>query len=80
MVRKSVIMTRFRVLPFLAGISFLCASQTTGKEHWFEENHLKFFLKGSLNIRRYCLTNVTKRLIFPYDVRGGRSELINAGL
>ncbi len=56
----------------------LCASHATGREHWFENDHLKLFLKGSINIRRYCLTDLTKRLIFPYDIRDGRSELIDA--
>lgn len=55
----------------------LCASQATGCDHWFEDDHLKPFLKGSLNIRRYCLADVSKRLIFPYDVTNGRSHLID---
>jgi len=54
----------------------LCASKATGKEHWFEDSHLKPFLKGSLNIRRYRLSDATKRLIFPYETIAGRSELI----
>jgi len=58
------------------GDLILCQSKATGKEHWFEEAHLKPFLKGSLNIRRYCLANATKRLIFPYETRDNKSELI----
>ncbi len=54
----------------------LCASKATNFQHWFEDDHLKPFLKGSLNIRRYCLTNVTKRLIFPYVLENGKSVLI----
>ena len=54
----------------------LCASKATGKEHWFEKEHLKPFLKGSLNIRRYFLANISKRLIFPYEMIKGKSELI----
>jgi len=56
----------------------LCKSKSTGSQHWFEDNHLKPFLKGSLNIRRYHLTNVTKRLIFPYEIEHGKSVLIAA--
>jgi type I restriction-modification system DNA methylase subunit len=56
----------------------LCASKSTGERHWFENDHLKPFLKGSLNIRRYSLTDVNKRLIFPYEIKGGRSVLIEA--
>ncbi len=55
----------------------LCYSESTGKEHWFESDHLKHFLKGSLNIRRYCLADATKRLIFPYKIVKGKSVLID---
>ncbi|MEJ7842242.1 MAG: N-6 DNA methylase, partial [Rubrobacter sp.] len=54
----------------------LCQSRSTGAQHWFEDNHLKAFLKGSLNIRRYRLTDVTKRLIFPYEIENDKSVLI----
>jgi hypothetical protein len=56
----------------------LCASKSTGEQHWLEDDHLKPFLKGSLNIRRYELSNVIKRLIFPYEMRDGKSVLIEA--
>lgn len=55
----------------------LCYSKYTDKEHWFEDVHLKEFLKGSLNIRRYYFSNVTKRLIFPYKTISGKSVLID---
>ncbi|MDP1779324.1 MAG: Eco57I restriction-modification methylase domain-containing protein, partial [Anaerolineales bacterium] len=55
----------------------LCFSKYTEKEHWFEENHLKDFLKGSLNIRRYYFSDVTKRLIFPYRTVDSKSVLID---
>jgi hypothetical protein len=54
----------------------LCESKATGQQHWFENGHLKPFLKGSLNIRRYLLANVNKRLIFPYEIKNGKSVLI----
>lgn len=56
-----------------------CRSEATEKEHWFEDDHLKPFLKGSLNIRRYRLTDATKRLIFPYETHEGKSVLISPG-
>ncbi len=56
----------------------LCQSKNTGLQHWLEDDHLKPFLKGSLNIRRYQLTDVTKRLIFPYETRNGKSSIIEA--
>ncbi len=54
----------------------LCRSKFTGKEHWFESGHLKPFLKGSLNIQRYQLRDVTKLLLFPYRTVGAKSALI----
>jgi type I restriction-modification system DNA methylase subunit len=59
------------------GDKVLCRSKYTGMDHWFENYHLKPFLKGSLNIRRYYLSNVTKRLIFPYVTKDGKSFLID---
>jgi type I restriction-modification system DNA methylase subunit len=58
------------------GSKVLCRSKYTGKEHWFEGNHLKPLLKGSLNIRRYYLSGVNKRLVFPYISQNGKSVLI----
>jgi type I restriction-modification system DNA methylase subunit len=54
----------------------LCYSKATDNEHWFENDHLKYFLKGSVNIRRYFLENVNKRLIFPYELANEKMELI----
>jgi type I restriction-modification system DNA methylase subunit len=59
------------------GKRVLCKSKATDREHWFEEDHLKHFLKGSVNIRRYHLSDVTKRLIFPYESKGGKSVLMD---
>src|SRR2546423_2133340 len=59
-----------------AGSSIICFSKYTGREHEFEDEHLNPFLKGSLNIRRYELSDVNKRLIFPYRTENGRSVLI----
>lgn len=57
----------------------LCQSKHTGRQHWLEDDHLKPFLKGSLNVRRYRLTDVSKRLIFPYETINGKSVLIELG-
>lgn len=59
------------------GRRVLCHSKATGKDHWFESQHLKPFLKGSLNIRRYALTDVNKLLVFPYETEAGKSILID---
>jgi hypothetical protein len=55
----------------------LCKSKYTEKRHWLENNHLKPFLKGSVNIRRYYFSDVTKRLIFPYITVNNKSVLID---
>lgn len=54
----------------------VCFSRATQKEHKFEREHLKLLLKGSLNVRRYELDSVTKRLIFPYETVGTSSVVI----
>lgn len=55
----------------------VCFSKATEKEHSFERQHLKRLLKGSLNVRRYELDSVTKRLIFPYETIGSSSVVIS---
>ena len=59
------------------GNRVLCKSKETGEEHWFEDEHLKHLLKGSVNIARYNLRDVNKRLIFPYQNLDGKSVLIS---
>ena len=54
----------------------LCASEETGRQHWFESDHVKPFLKGSVDIRRYGFSDTAKRLVFPYRTEAGRSVLI----
>lgn len=54
-----------------------CRSTFTGEVHPFETRHLKNFVKGSVNIRRYHLSDLTKRLIFPYQTLGDISVLIS---
>jgi type I restriction-modification system DNA methylase subunit len=56
----------------------LCSSKFTGRQHWFEDGHLKPFLKGSLNIRRYNFSDDTKLLLFPYETQSEKSILISA--
>ncbi len=59
------------------GTSVFCRSKATGQLHEFENDHLGRLVKGSLNVRRYHLSDVTKRLIFPYEIRGGTSILLS---
>ncbi|MDP3623581.1 MAG: Eco57I restriction-modification methylase domain-containing protein [Methanobacteriaceae archaeon] len=55
----------------------LCYSKETDSNHYFENLHLKHLLKGSLNVKRYHLENVNKRLVFPYENIEGKSILIS---
>ena len=55
-----------------------CESAATGERHRFETSHLKPFLKGSLDIRRYGFSGASKWLVFPYQNSDGRSTLIPA--
>jgi hypothetical protein len=58
------------------GAKVRCASVATEREHWFESDHLKPFLKGSLDVRRYALSGAAKFLIFPYHNTADKSALI----
>jgi hypothetical protein len=69
---------RTRPVPLRQGNRILCVSRATGLEHWFEADHLKPFLKGSLDIRRYGFSDSAKYLIFPYHNTAQRSILIPA--
>lgn len=53
-----------------------CESAATGRTHKFERAHLKPFLKGSLDIRRYAFSQAPKHLLFPYENTTGSSKLI----
>lgn len=59
-----------------SGKEIICKSKATGRMHRFEDVHLKRFVKGSLNIRRYHFSDLNKRLIFPYETVNGKSVLI----
>jgi type I restriction-modification system DNA methylase subunit len=54
-----------------------CYSKALDQEHWFENEHLKYLVKGSLNIKPYMLTAISKRLIFPYITVNDKSILID---
>jgi hypothetical protein len=54
-----------------------CYSKYLDTECDLEFDHLKAFLKGSLNIRRFHLADVTKMLLFPYETLEDRSTLIS---
>ena len=60
-----------------SGETITCESAATGDRHRFEANHLKPFLKGSLDIRRYGFSQASKWLVFPYENDQGRSTLIS---
>lgn len=53
-----------------------CYSKFLDAECEVEHEHLKPFVKGSLNIRRFHLADVNKLLLFPYETINNRSVLI----
>jgi hypothetical protein len=53
-----------------------CESESTGTTHELESQHVKPFLKGSLDVRRYALSGEDKVLIFPYRNTETASVLI----
>lgn len=55
-----------------------CKSAYTNEVHKFEKNHLKPFLKGSLDVKKYTFSNNKKWVIFPYENEGSKSNLISA--
>jgi len=55
----------------------ICYSKHLDANVEIERNHLKPLVKGSLNIRRFHFADVTKRLLFPYEMVRGRSSLIS---
>lgn len=54
-----------------------CKSEYTTEVHKFEKGHLKPFLKGSLDIKKYTFSNKNKWLLFPYENIGDISSLIS---
>ncbi|MBU6113709.1 Eco57I restriction-modification methylase domain-containing protein [Mammaliicoccus lentus] len=54
-----------------------CKSTYTGKIHELEANHVKPFLKGSLDIKKYTLYGENKWLVFPYKISEGKADLIS---
>lgn len=61
-----------------SGEDIICRSKYTEEEHSLEGAHLKPLLKGSVNIGRYELRDVTKHIIFPYENSNGRSVLLSS--
>ncbi len=53
-------------------------SNATNKEYVLEKNLLHPLCKGSLDIRRYHIGNITKSILFPYKIIDGQAHLIDA--
>jgi fido (protein-threonine AMPylation protein) len=51
-------------------------SEATGKIHRLEIELMHPLCKGSVNIRRYRVTDITKSILFPYQSANGVAELI----
>jgi type I restriction-modification system DNA methylase subunit len=52
-------------------------SKQTNKEYQLEAELLHPLCKGSVNLRRYQVTDLEKMILFPYEMRKGKAELIS---
>jgi len=51
-------------------------SNATGKDHKIESDLMHPLCKGSVNIKRYYTNNITKMILFPYQIKNGKATLI----
>ena len=51
-------------------------SESTEKEYAFENDLMHPLCKGSVNIRRYHITELDKAILFPYKLLGGQAYLL----
>jgi len=56
--------------------SGLYHSDATGLDHQLEADLLHPLCKGSVNMRRYRIADVTKSILFPYRLVNGKAELL----
>ncbi len=52
-------------------------SKQTNKEYQLEPELLHPLCKGSVNLRRYQVTDLEKMILFPYEMRKGKAALIS---
>jgi hypothetical protein len=51
-------------------------SEATKKEHYIERELMHPLCKGSVNLRRYYVADLTKSILFPYKLVGGKAILL----
>ena len=54
-------------------------SDATDKQYRLEKDLMHPLCKGSVNLRRYHISNITKSILFPYETINGKNELIPLG-
>jgi hypothetical protein len=52
-------------------------SESTGRTHRIEAELMHPLCKGSVNLRRYRVTETTKSILFPYRIVKGKAELLS---
>jgi len=52
-------------------------SESTGKEYFIENDLMHPLCKGSVNIRRYHITELDKAILFPYKLINGQAILLS---
>ena len=53
-------------------------SESTARIHQLEDELMHPLCKGSVNLRRYHVSNVTKCILFPYALSEGRAQLLSS--
>jgi hypothetical protein len=54
----------------------LYQSESTGENHRIETDLMHPLCKGSVNIRRYEISGITKSILFPYRLIDGKAQLV----
>jgi len=54
-----------------------CKSAATGKIYHIEAELMHSLCKGSVNLRRYHISEITKSILFPYKLVNGKAELLS---
>ena len=53
-------------------------SESTGREYTIEKQLMHLLCKGSVNIRRYYVSDLEKSILFPYKLVNGKAILLSA--
>ena len=52
-------------------------SDATDKKYKLESELMHPLCKGSVNLKRYCVSEITKHILFPYKIEDGKAVLLS---